>query len=419
MIHSIRLVRFKNFRDARLPLGPLTTLIGVNGSGKSNLRDAFRFLHGIARGYNLSEILGEKYGEGGELQWRGIRGGIKEVAFDEEKKFSLSVTLDLSDSGRLLKAVADYSICVGCEAENRPPRVIAESLAIDGEKVFETRPGLSNRHLGVFYWKQSENGTHARPKTYFSNAPVLGQLSDDLGRESRAGLEMAAVISSLGSLRFLDLSPSAMRKPSLPGQDVLGDQGENLSSVLLQICEDPQRKATLLEWVNELTPMDCVDFEFPADQVGRVLLTLVEEGGRRTSAYSASDGTLRFLAMIAALLGPEASSFYFFEELENGIHPARLALLLDLIEKKVSEGKIQVVASSHSPFFLGFLSPTALEYASLIYRTEGRADARIKRILDIPDAQRLIREQNLARLHVSGWFEDAVEFTDEGAEVAG
>ena len=143
-------------------------------------------------------------------------------------------------------------------------------------------------------------------------------------------------------------------------------------------------------------------FEFPADQIGRVLLTLVEEGGRRTSAYSASDGTLRFLAMIAALLGSEAASFYFFEELENGIHPARLALLLDLIEKQVSDGRIQVVATSHSPFFLGFLSPTALEHASLVYRTEGRADARIKRIVDLPDARRLIRDQNLARLHASG-----------------
>jgi AAA15 family ATPase/GTPase len=56
MFKSLRLERFKNFKDAELTLGPLTVLIGANASSKSNIRDAFRFLHGIARGYNLTEI---------------------------------------------------------------------------------------------------------------------------------------------------------------------------------------------------------------------------------------------------------------------------------------------------------------------------------------------------------------------------
>ena len=48
MFKSLRLERFKNFKDATLELGPFTVLIGSNASGKSNIRDAFRFLHGIA-----------------------------------------------------------------------------------------------------------------------------------------------------------------------------------------------------------------------------------------------------------------------------------------------------------------------------------------------------------------------------------
>ena len=63
--------------------------------------------------------------------------------------------------------------------------------------------------------------------------------------------------------------------------------------------------------------MDIVDFEFPADQIGRILLTTVESNGQRISAYSLSDGTLRFLAVLAAFLGPERARLYFFEELEN------------------------------------------------------------------------------------------------------
>ena len=209
-----------------------------------------------------------------------------------------------------------------------------------------------------------------------------------------------------------------MRNPSLPGQDILGDRGENLSSVLQAICRDPARKEVLLEWINELTPMDARDFEFPADLTGKVLLTLVEDSGLTTTANSgASDGTLRFLAMIAALLGSEAAHFYFFEELENGIHPARLSLLLDLIQRQVKEGRIQVVATTHSPQFLSFLSPESLEYASLVYRLEGQRDARIKPILEIPDARRVIEEQQAARLLASGWFEDTVEFSENAETV--
>ena len=58
MITSVRLVNFKNFADETLRLGPFTVIVGTNASGKSNIRDAFRFLHGIGRGYTLAEIMG-------------------------------------------------------------------------------------------------------------------------------------------------------------------------------------------------------------------------------------------------------------------------------------------------------------------------------------------------------------------------
>lgn len=92
MLKKLRLSGFKNFIDAELTLGPLTLLIGENASGKSNIREAFRFLHGISRGYTLAEIMGEKWVEGGILQWRGIRGGSREIAFRGAESFALEVT---------------------------------------------------------------------------------------------------------------------------------------------------------------------------------------------------------------------------------------------------------------------------------------------------------------------------------------
>ena len=137
MIHSLRLVRFKNFRDAELSLGPLTTLIGANGAGKSNLRDAFRFLHGVARGYHLADIFGEKYGEGGELQWRGIRGGARETAFDRGKEFSLSINLDVVVPYDGHRVRADYAISVGIGPKGGAPLLSA-------------KPWIS---MGLEFWK--------------------------------------------------------------------------------------------------------------------------------------------------------------------------------------------------------------------------------------------------------------------------
>ena len=68
--------------------------------------------------------------------------------------------------------------------------------------------------------------------------------------------------------------------------------------MLKVICEAPNRRAALIEWTRELTPMDVQDLEFPTDTItGRVQLAFREANGRSVSAWSASDGTLRFLAM--------------------------------------------------------------------------------------------------------------------------
>lgn len=61
MLINLRLREFKNFQNASFRLGRLTFLVETNASGKSNIRDAFRFIHGISRGYNLAEIIGEKW----------------------------------------------------------------------------------------------------------------------------------------------------------------------------------------------------------------------------------------------------------------------------------------------------------------------------------------------------------------------
>jgi predicted ATPase len=418
MIRRLKLYNFKNFRDTTLRLGPFSVLVGTNASGKSNVRDAFRVLHAIGRGYRLGEVFGEKRSESGEQQWAGIRGGTREVAFHGEEQFGVEVdlTLVLPRGNNPKRVTYRIEIDTG-EPEkyvsSKDPRVIKERLEVNGynEPIFNSHPGgnkldSDREHIRAEIRKPGK-GAHRRGQ-FLNSRPVLTQMMRHDEVVSSQAKIAERVLNALESMRFLDLSPEAMREPSVPGQTVLGDRGENLSSVLKAICEDEKLKNQLTAWVQELTPMDAVDFKFPTDFQGRTLVTLVEKGGKETSAYSASDGTLRFLAVIAALLGPEHADLYFIEELENGIHPTRIDLLLQLIEQSVEAEDIQVMATTHSPQLLRLLNDTTLESASVVYRREGRPEAQITRVKDIPYVDEVLERKDLGRLFESGWLENSL-----------
>ena len=404
MITSVSLLRFKNFFNETLFVGPFTLIVGSNASGKSNIRDAFRFLHGIGRGYTLSEAIGGKYGDGGQLEWREIRGGPRYLTKINERVFTISTSLMTNDQ-RL-----DFIISVGQEILGADAfRVWVEQLDVNGENIYHWEDSKENVSLPDF---NDEFISILR-----RDQSILTQIRSLL--RNRGKYQYGEhIMDMLGSIRFLDLVPDRMREPSYPGQTILGDRGENLSSVLNELCSDKELKNIMMEWVRELTPMDVSDLEFPTGPDGRIYLTLKERSGNIVPAFAASDGTLRFLAMVGALLGREPSRLYFFEEIDNGIHPSRLRLLVDLIETQTSKGHIQVVATTHSPELLSMVNDETFKHTSVVFRQEGSSDAIIRPISMIPNAVELRKSQGLGRLLAGGWMETALEFCgdDEGGE---
>ena len=414
MINALRLVNFKNFSDVTLRMGPFTVIVGANASGKSNLRDAFRFLHGIGRGYTLPDIIGGRYGAGGHVEWEQIRGMAKEVVRFGESEFRLSCGMTLNDT------VVRYVILIRTDAAGSGTfRVAAEQLKVDGSIIYSSHPGRDDRvylqdddnHLLLRMAKTGTQRRLGRRIAVRPDQPALTQIHEHRG-VVRLHREWASqVAQALAGMRFLDLSPDRMRQPAFPGQTVLGDSGENLPTVLKEICASERRKKTLAEWTRALTPMDVHDFEFPTDPTtGRVQLVLVERNGNRVSAYSASDGTLRFLAMLAALLGTNPARLYVFEEIDNGIHPSRQQLLIDLIEGQTAKGDYQVVTTTHSPDLIELVGTDTFESTSVVCRCPNTDDAEIRAIAELPNATKLRRSQGLGRLHRSGWMENAVLF---------
>ena len=416
MITGIRLRDFKGFRDTRLAVGAFTVVVGTNASGKSNIRDMFRFLHGIGREYSLAEIIGGRYGAGGQAEWAQMRGAASEIIRFGQKRFQIDVEFQINHW------YGQYHIAVERSEQGRGGfRVVEETLKTGYETTYTSHPGGDDpvqaqddeNHLLLRLAKTENQRKFGYKIPIRPDQPGLSQIGEfkNAGRFQKE--QARSLLNLFAGIRFLDLVPEAMRKPAFPGQTVLGDSGENLPTALQAICTDPARKSVLMDWVRELTPMDVVDFEFPTDPItGLVQLTLKERSGNIVSAYSASDGTLRFLAMLASLLGKNPAQLFFFEEIDNGIHPARLRLLLDLIERQTAKGAIQVVSTTHSPDLLSMINDDTFASTSVIYRAPEADEAVIKRVADLPNATELRTSQGLGRLHASGWMEDVLSLAD-------
>ena len=389
MITSLRLKNFKNFADETLKLGPFTVIVGANASGKSNIRDAFRFLHGIGRGYTLAEIMGGKMGAGGYIEWDGIRGAPNEVVRWEQwnadgwGEFYASAELELN--GKRIT----YAVTAGINPD-----------AQDGFRMMSERMSAGREWILGSIVSESEWGLIPEARPALTRPIGWNPPGDDL---------RSRLCSAIRSMRFLDLSPERMRDPSIPGATTLGDAGQNLPTVLESICADADRKQTLLSWFEELTPMDVAGFEFPRDPSGRVHLQIVERNGRKVSAYSASDGTLRFLGILAALLNDDTGGLYFFEEIDNGIHPNRLWLLLDLIERQTAKGNIQVITTTHNPALLAWMNDETFEHTSVVYRDQYWSDSVIRPIAGLYDLRELRKSKGIEWLLTSGWLESAMK----------
>ena len=402
MITSVRLINFKNFADETLKLGPFTVIVGANASGKSNIRDAFRFLHGIGRGYSLAEIIGGKIGVGGQLEWQPIRGApnaVSRLTPDQPylaSPFAIATEMSIGDK------TIQYSIYVVVG-----PGIPSKSLIVN-EQLLEN-DCIVHEMSGGGPGPSMATGDGILEFGFNTEQPNLSQFLDE--HRSKTPSSVSDALKQLGDLRFFEFDVERMKGSSVPGAS-LGDFGQNLPSVLHTICGDATRKETLMAWIRELTPMDIRDLNFPQDPDGNIYLEIVEANGRKFSARSASDGTLRFLGLLAALLYGDSSKLYFFEEIDTGIHPARLPLLVDLIERQTKKNGFQVITTTHSPDLLSCLSDDSFEHVSVVYRDHESVDSVIRPLSALPKARELRMSQGLQVLHGTGWFEDMMEFAE-------
>lgn len=406
MLTELCLQGFKSFDDQTVTLGPVTMLVGANASGKSNFLDSIRFLQGMSLGLPIADVLRGRWDAGREL-WPGIRGGIAEAVRFGKSSFGIGSTWTI-DGMKLW-----YSIACSTEPE---PAIVHEMLQLRDSTtyLFDTRaPSLGNNvgpsPGGSLRAALRGKGGGRNPSIEYSSArSLLGQIQPHERAHPTMMQGIAGIRKALNSSLFLDIMPSRMRDYVPASVPALGANGENISAVLHRYCQDEEQKRDLIDWISELCAPAIVDIAFTETDLKDVLFALVEKDGTRVSARSVSDGTLRFLGELTALLTSEKGAVLLMEEIESGLHPARMHLLVEILESVTKGGARQVIATTHSPLVLQALSPVALGDTIVFGRHEDEPGTQMKRLADLPSFEDVLARRGIEHLFTTKWLERAL-----------
>jgi predicted ATPase len=214
-----------------------------------------------------------------------------------------------------------------------------------------------------------------------------------------------------------------MRGYSYQDETVLRGDGSNLSSVLRHVCDVLGRKAEVLEFVRALPEQDIEGIEFLSTPRNEVMLSLVESfGGVKTPRDAAvlSDGTLRALAVAAAILSVPEGTLVVIEEIDNGVHPSRARLLMSLLTRHAAQRRIRVVLTTHNPALLDEVPDTALPDTVACFRDRATGESRLVRLADMDEFAALVAQGSLGWLAKSGvlerYLKDAKSTSQRAAE---
>lgn len=394
---ELRLPAFKSLKGASIPLDALTLLVGRNGSGKSNILDALAVLSSLASGANIRDAL-----DGGR-DGPAIRGGSEGCAPVGDDSFEMGCTVAIDNTHYHL----DLTIAV------RPSvQVISECLWTrrrGGQRrgqrrdLLKSDPAHHDSGDLVARWDNAKRGMN--PSLPFRATQLLTtQIPTRLPATSRAGREIHAVaeqvLEALGSVFILDPVPHQMRE-YVPEKDTrLRRNADNLSPVLAELLRHPPTRDALIEMTRSLSEAQVSELSTVTSELGDVMVTVNERIGDAIEPMPArlmSDGTLRFLAIAAALMdapGPThpssadstavAGRLLVVEELENGLHPSQATLLLDRLKEASRATNVRTLATTHSPAILDALSGS--DHSGVLVCSRGPDGwSRVTRLTEFPD----------------------------------
>ncbi len=339
-LRQIQLTNFLSFglNPVCLPLEPLNVLIGPNGSGKSNLIEAVRLLQAAP------DDVAEPVRLGGGVQdwiWKGDPHGsatVDAVVENPKGRMPLRHVLQFRESGHRFEVVDER-----IENEHAYPQ------SDETDAYFYYR--LQNGHpvLNVREEKRALRREDVHPQ--FS---ILGQRKDPDQYPEITYLGMAyKQIRVYRDWTFGRGAPARGSQEADLDNTHLSEEFLNLGMVLNRMQMDYSLRERLVEMLRELYP-GVSDFGTSVN-AGKVQVYL-REGKYAIPATRLSDGTLRWLCLLAILLDPTPPPLVCIEEPELGLHPDVLPLLAQLL-REASE-RTQLIVTTHSEVLVDALTET-------------------------------------------------------------
>ncbi len=344
MISVLAIAGYRSLRDTRLAVGRLNVVTGPNGSGKSSLYRALRLLADVAQGRIIQSLAAEgglpsTLWAGPESFSRAMRHGAEPVQGVVRKRV---VSLRLGFAGEEY----GYAIDLGVPSPlptlfNLDPEIKLESLWT-GAKL--TRASLFAERRGPGVRIRDAAGTwqpiHTALRPYDS---MLMQCTDP-----REAAELLILRERMRGWRFYDHLPTHSTAPARRPQTgthtpVLASNGADLAAAIQTIIEigAPDALATAIE-----DAFAGARLEITAE-AGVFELLMVQHGLLRPlRTAELSDGTLRYLMLVAALLTPRPPALMVLNEPETSLHPDLLPPLARLIA--AAAGRSQVIVVTHA-----------------------------------------------------------------------
>ena len=317
-----------------LPMEPLNVLIGPNGSGKSNLLEVLGLLRAAPR--NLAEPIGRRGGIR-EWLWKGKESpgaGTVEVIVDSpDGERSLRHTLTVADNGGL--------------------QVIEEGVTDTGvpESDADWYYRLSEGRHAIAVWPRRTAGNKVAHSEAKLEESVLSQIHDPHMYPALSLLqERYEQIRLYQNWAFGPLSAPRRDRSAHGTSDFLDDGADNLAIVLSHFPGEAKRQ--LVEALHELFD-GIVDVSCPVTG-DNVSLFLDEDDGRQIPATLLSDGTLRYLSLLAILLHPFPPPLIALEGPELGLHPDVVAEVAKLLVQ--ASRRTQIVITTHSRILVDALT---------------------------------------------------------------
>ena len=328
MIKELKLHNWKSFQQATLFVDPLTILIGTNASGKSNTLDALLFLQRTASGVGIFQAIN------GDVNLAPIRGGMEWVCRKPAREFSLQVTIgsDVNDQ--------DYRYELAVQTNGAKAEVVREELHLlkygprsqspRESRLFYTKPQEASAPGIQAYFNTGTKGSGKRIDVNRSHTVLAQSDALPLRKEVQEGVKQ--VLNQLQRIFVFDPIPSHMRDYT-PFSETLQADGSNIAGVLAALDESRKKdvEEILTDYLKALPERDIQ--RIWTETVGKFetdAMLYCEEGWsddlyHTVDARGMSDGTLRYLAIVTAMLTREPGSLLVIEEVDNGLHPRRNA----------------------------------------------------------------------------------------------